>query len=248
MKIICLNTWGGTAGVAELVDFLSANADVDIFCLQEIVKGGEGESFKRSGEEIILEYTLFDRINKALPNHNGYFSPGFKHFFGLAIFVKKSIEITEVGESFVHKHKEFITDDAGHQARLIQYIKLKHADKKLCVINFHGLWNGQGKTDTEDRLQQTKNILNFTNAVSADFILCGDFNLLPDTQSIKMIEDSGLRNLIKEYGVTSTRTSHYKKPIRFADYAFVTKGIEVKDFKVLPDEVSDHVPLYLDIA
>lgn len=59
----------------------------------------------------------------------------------------------------------------------------------------------------------------------------------------KLFEDAGMRNLIKEYGVTSTRTSHYTKDEKFADYAFITQGIKVKDFKVLPDEFSDHTPL-----
>ncbi len=77
--------------------------------------------------------------------------------------------------------------------------------------------------------------------------MCGDFNLLPDTQSIQILEDTGLRNLIKETGVTSTRTSHYTKPEKFADYAFVSKNLNIKEFKVLPDEVSDHSPLCLEI-
>ena len=61
-----------------------------------------------------------------------------------------------------------------------------------------------------------------------------------------MIEATGMRNLIKEYNITSTRTSFYKKPVRFADFVFVSKDIKVNDFKVLPDEVSDHAPLFLD--
>ena len=73
----------------------------------------------------------------------------------------------------------------------------------------------------------------------------GDFNLLPETQSIKKLESIGLRNLIKEYGVTSTRTAHYTKLEKYADYMFVSRDIEVADFKVLPDAVSDHSPLYL---
>jgi len=77
-------------------------------------------------------------------------------------------------------------------------------------------------------------------------VLCGDFNLLPDTESLKRLEGIGLRNLIKEYGITSTRTSFYDKPAKFADYALVSEGIEVKDFKILPDEVSDHSPMYLE--
>jgi endonuclease/exonuclease/phosphatase family metal-dependent hydrolase len=64
--------------------------------------------------------------------------------------------------------------------------------------------------------------------------------------SLKKIEDSGMRNLIKEYGITSTRSSFYKKPERFADYTFVSKETKVNNFKILPDEISDHLAMYLD--
>ncbi len=64
-----------------------------------------------------------------------------------------------------------------------------------------------------------------------------------------MIErELGLENLITKYGVTSTRTSLYtRSDEKFADYIFVSKGVDVKDFKVMPDEVSDHAALYLEI-
>ncbi|MEK7201275.1 MAG: endonuclease/exonuclease/phosphatase family protein, partial [Patescibacteria group bacterium] len=67
-------------------------------------------------------------------------------------------------------------------------------------------------------------------------------------ESVSRIEAAGLRNLIKEYHVTSPRTSHYTKPEKFADYAFVSAEVTVEDFKVLPDEVSDHAPLYLEFS
>lgn len=73
----------------------------------------------------------------------------------------------------------------------------------------------------------------------------GDFNLLPESESLKKFEEFGLRNLIKEYGITSTRSSLYQKEEKYADYAFVSKDIEVQEFAVLPDEVSDHLPLSL---
>ncbi len=74
------------------------------------------------------------------------------------------------------------------------------------------------------------------------------FSAMSNTQSIKILEDADLRNLVTEYGVTSTRTSLYKKPEKFADYIFVSKGVEVLDFKVLPEEVSDHAALYVEIV
>ncbi|MBS3903520.1 MAG: hypothetical protein KGZ30_04085 [Anaplasmataceae bacterium] len=62
-----------------------------------------------------------------------------------------------------------------------------------------------------------------------------------------MLEEGlGLDNLIKRFGVTSTRTSHYKREEKFADYMLVSKGIEVKEFKILPEEVSDHAAMYLE--
>ncbi len=76
----------------------------------------------------------------------------------------------------------------------------------------------------------------------------GDFNLLPDTESIRMISNNlGCLNLIDKYNIKSTRTSLYKKPLRFADYVFVSNNIKLKEFKVLPDEISDHSPLFLEI-
>lgn len=114
------------------------------------------------------------------------------------------------------------------------------------MVNVHGLWNGNGKTDTPDRLVQSDNIIKFIKNLDNPFVLCGDFNLLPDTESLKKFEEFGLRNLVREYNIRSTRTKFYDKEHKFADYIFVSKDIKVVDFKVMSDEVSDHSPLILD--
>jgi endonuclease/exonuclease/phosphatase family metal-dependent hydrolase len=62
-----------------------------------------------------------------------------------------------------------------------------------------------------------------------------------------MFEKFGLQNLIKDYHITSTRTSLYRKENRYADYAFAAKGVTVKNFTVLPDEISDHAPLMIEL-
>lgn len=149
---------------------------------------------------------------------------------------------------FVYKYKGYIPEgDIGNHARNIQYVTVQTSNGPLTVVNFHGLWNGKGKTDTEDRMNQSKNILEFIKNLQGEHVLCGDFNLLPNTKSIAVLENAGLQNLIKRFGITSTRTSHYTKPDKYADYVFVTNEIKVKDFKVLPEEVSDHHALYLEI-
>jgi exonuclease III len=244
MKIISLNTWGGRAGKEVLLSFFKKHADVDIFCLQEIwaaphknYEGVLAGGINLENEKVMTEG--MQDISAILSGHDSYFRPHLFDHYGLQLLVKKDLKVIKEGELFVYKEKGHIPkDDLGNHARNIQYVTIERNN---------GLWNGKGKGDSDDRIQQTKNILEFTSTLSHDFVLCGDFNLLPDTKSIKLFEDTGLKNLIKEYGITSTRTSLYTKPVPYADYIFTTPGIEVKDFKVLLEEVSDHAALYLEI-
>ncbi len=254
MKLITLNTWGGRAGKELLLSFFeSYKKDVDVFCLQEVFSAPYQDFDKQPTANQNLGLSMFmnygmqnirDRLGK---NYVTLYHPHFYDLFGLMVAVKQDCLILESGDVFVHKHKGYIpeTDIANH-ARNIQYVKIKNGNKYITIINFHGLWNGRGKTDSEERIEQSNKIISFLKDLAGEAILCGDFNLRPDTESIALFEKAGLRNLITEYGITSTRTSHYKKSETFADYVFVTDGIKVKEFKVLPEEVSDHTPLLLD--
>ncbi|MEI8223589.1 MAG: endonuclease/exonuclease/phosphatase family protein [bacterium] len=245
MKILCLNTWGGRL-TEKLVDFLKQHTDVDVFCFQEVYN-------EAHGKDTIWMDTNFDLLNdlkKALPDYLCYYDPHLSDYWGLAMFVRKELIVLEQGEWFVHKHKghNYEQEKIGHTAKNVQYVTLKVEDQqKLTIINFHGLWNGQGKGDSDDRIEQSRQLVEFCARMRNQYVLCGDFNLLPDSNSLLMFEEFGLRNLIKENNITSTRTSLYPKEGRFADYAFVAKGVDVKNFSVLPDEVSDHAPLLIEL-
>ncbi|MES3030854.1 MAG: endonuclease/exonuclease/phosphatase family protein [Patescibacteria group bacterium] len=249
MRLISLNTWGGRGGKENFLKFFEAYKDVDIFCLQEVWSGGEHMEGKETGgvkfENIM--YDLLGDIGKILHTHSAYFRPHYHEWYGLAILAKNTLKIVDEGELFVFQEKGY--EPSGHlgtHARNIQWITFETKKGPFTVVNFHGLWNGNGKTDTEDRLLQSDKIVNFIKNLKTPHVLVGDFNLRPDTQSIKKIEDLGNRNLIKEFAVTSTRTSMYKKEERFADYAFISKEIELNEFKIMTEEVSDHAAMYLD--
>jgi endonuclease/exonuclease/phosphatase family metal-dependent hydrolase len=252
MKLICLNTWGGFAGKQKLLDFFKKYSAVDIFCLQEISKRKRPElNGKIVGGRLFEVDKIFgnaiQEISMKLKNHNYLFHPNQEENYGIASFIKKNHEIKNQGDLFVYREKGFICEkDPGNHARNIQHFRIEHEGKQITIINFHGLWNGKGKTDTEDRIKQSKNIVNFLKTIEGEIILAGDFNLRPDTESIKIIEEFGLKNLIKEHNITSTRTSYYEKEEKFADYIFVSKGINVKEFYVMKEEVSDHSALFLD--
>ncbi len=252
MKLISLNTWGGRAGKEKLLAFFEAHKDVDIFCLQEIwsapyehLEGALAGGLNIDHSDIMV-YGM-QEISTLLDSHDGYFRPHHLENYGLMMLVKKDLDVISEGDIFVYKERGHIPEgDVGNHARNVQYVTVATKNGNRSILNFHGLWNGGGKRDSDDRLLQSDKIIEFVRTLCDPFVLCGDFNLMPDTESVKKLEDVGLRNLIKEFGVTSTRTSFYTKPEKFADYALVSNGITVRDFKVLPDEVSDHKPLYIE--
>jgi endonuclease/exonuclease/phosphatase family metal-dependent hydrolase len=241
MKLVTLNIWGGRVA-APFMQFLKDNSNsVDIFCFQEVFN-----DYKDSDEQTNQFNThVFSDIQSVLPNHIGHFGSA-QYGEGTAIFVNKKFSIEKTDNIFVFRwHNSLEQGKPETLGRNLQYIQINSSGKSYGVATTHGLWNGKGKTDTDDRIEQSNKIKDFISSIKVPFILCGDFNLLPNTKSITIIEQN-LENLVKKYNVKSTRTSFYKKPDKYADYIFTSPEINVVDFKVLPDEVSDHSPLYIE--
>lgn len=246
MKLISLNAWGGILK-DELHTFIRKQAvDTDIFCFQEMFDNAINARVDELGN---IDINLYRTITDLLPSHRGFYAPSQDDDEGLAIFVKPDIELEEVGDVFVHRFRNAMIDSDGKTlGRNIQFAKCRQNGQDFTIINFHGLWNGGGKSDSPDRLQQSKKILEFMNTQAhRKIILVGDFNLAPDTESLAILE-KGMRNLIKENGVTSTRNHYYTKPVKFADYAIVSNDLDLKKFEVLQDVVSDHLPLLMEFS
>ena len=261
MKLISLNTWGGKL-LNPLLDFIKEkSSDTDIFCFQEIFSGGEGD--KKSKD---IESNLLSKISKILPDYAFHYQPGatpYRHgaeivkevikdkpLVGNATFIKKDIKILN-WEGFLtypeEMKKEFPLDLEG--AGILLDIDVRKDNKEFSIANIHGLWGGGPKDDSLARLFQSRRALESLRGKTVPKILIGDFNLRPETESISMIEKE-MRNLIKEGKIETTRNHYYEGMKKYkdyiADYCFVSKDLEVKDFKVLPNEISDHQPLYLE--
>lgn len=231
----------------DLEKFLEKNSkSVDIFCFQEVYNG---ESYS-SPIKLSPNHNLFSEMEIILKNYDGYFRPHYKTKYGLAIFVKKDLKVLKKEEDiFIYKEKDYIPKgEQGNHARNIQSIVVEKEGRKYSIFNFHGLWNGKGKNDSRGRIIQSENIKKYLLGFEKGTrVLCGDFNLLPETTSVKILEDIPLLNLIKKYNIIDTRTSYYKKDVRYADYILIDEGILEKNFLVMKDEVSDHAALFLEI-
>jgi len=236
------------------------SADTDFFCFQEVFDTPTERIDAREGARA----DIYRQLQLALPGHRAYYAPSQDNYeynhrqhgdslwdisFGSACFVKKDVSLTEYGELFIFKNKnEIHSNPERNMPRNIQYLQWEHHKKPYTIINFHGLWHPTiKKIDYPDRIEQSNRVRAFMDTLAGEKILCGDFNLNPDTQSIAILED-GMRNLITEYGITSTRSELYKKELRFADYILVTPNITVENFSVPTITLSDHLPMILDFS
>ncbi len=251
MKLITLNAWCGRAG-SSVHDFFEKYKDIDIFCLQEVdLDGSKFDTDVTGSNPPAGDPFLFRSIQDILPNHHGFFAPILSSWWGNAIFIKNDIyrNMTAYGEVLISdEQQKYMPYDTWFR-RSLQWLDFSIQDELYTLVNYHGLWEkDKGKGDSNDRIKQSQNIINFLSTKKdRKIILTGDFNLSPQTESLQLFEDFGLENLITRFAITDTRTSLYEKENRFADYTFVSKDITVNEFTVLPDEVSDHAPLYLEI-
>jgi endonuclease/exonuclease/phosphatase family metal-dependent hydrolase len=246
MKLICLNTWGGKL-YGQLSHFLERyQKTTDLFCLQEVFAPPRTSGLEKGDPERVFD--LYERLGRQLRGFRGYLSEPYTSFGErLALFVRDSIKIDDYGDLALHPEREVVVGEKTFSVgSRLQWVVIRGKNKLYTVANIHGIWLPSGKEDSPERLIQSENIAEFLEQKKGVKILCGDFNLLPQTRSIKILEAS-LRNLIREFGITSTRSSQYSpEKEQFADYIFTSADPRVLDFRVLEDEVSDHLPLLLE--
>lgn len=266
MEIMSLNGWGGTLH-DRLVPYVH-DANPDILCLQEVVHSPATNKdwlTYRDGDHILPQRAnLFRDIASVLPDHMAIFCPAAQGVlwdgvtqipsqWGLATFVRKSLPIVAQAQGFVHKtyspheYGEHPRSRNAHAIRIYDYDQ----NRPVCVAHMHGLRDLRGKMDTPARAEQARKFRLLATRMTEDqdaFIVCGDFNVEPDSETLKILSEAGLTELVTTRTTGGTRTSHYKKAGRYADYMLVNEHVDVLDFEVVREpEVSDHCPLILKI-
>lgn len=271
IKALCLNVAGNR--FPGVVEFLEKQTDVDIFCFQEVISEFSSPHYPKSLHRTIPRHDKrgamvnLPVISKCLNHYQKFFSPhaDFLQAYApegnlmavryLSDFSQKIMKM-DFGSFDIFAGQDYATNVTLQWVVLgadsLSDYKKPGDEKRVIITNVHGLWEKSNKGDSPLKLEQSRRIVQALGYLQLRFdgelVVMGDFNLLPDTESIAIIERFGLRNLIKEHNVTSTRSSIYTKEIRYADYVFVSAGVQVNDFQVLPDEVSDHLPLLLDFT
>lgn len=229
MKMMFLNIAHGMTGKI-IEDFVGKEMDkIDMFCLEE------------ADEEIRNKIRKMSN-GKFTENHEDKNVELGKNRFYLTTLVRKKWKLM---------HSETIgKTDRDIGMGLICWINVN--DELLRVVNVHGVPLPGDKLDNEARLKQSKKIIDRLESENGPVIIGGDFNLEPLTESVEMFEKNGYKNLIKDNKVKTTRNRlawerFPDNPQYYADYVFINDKVKLKKFEVIENEVSDHLPLVIEI-
>lgn len=255
-----LNVWGGVV-LDPLLAFVREQAPrTDLFCLQEVLDGPELIPL-----ECRFRTTLFRELSDALPDFDGVFVPvvawdqplpgsGSRRVpYGLATFARRSLPLVSRREVWVLDHQDTLDAVPGlHPVRRwLQVTELRVTGGVALVGNFHGMARPGTKLDSAERLEQSRAIRRVADGHAGPVVLVGDFNLLPDTESVRLL-GHGLRNLVLERGIRTTRSRlnpYFGTPQEqpHANYAFISPEIEVERFEVPDLAISDHLPMLMTL-
>ena len=225
MKMIFLNTWNGRIrqGIAAFIQ--QQIPGTDVFCFQEVYK--EMQTLCRG---LLPNYRMIRGYKKVAEDDD----------FLQATYLRNDLQLLS-WQLVLKKHP-------GTGLGIYTQIDMRNNMIHLC--NLHGTARPGTKLDTPQRINQSQELLDFFKEKKGLKIIGGDFNLGPETKSVQMFEENGYRNLIREFGIRTTRNRLAWEPYSddkqyYSDYVFVSPEVKVKEFSVPENEISDHLALVL---
>ena len=243
IKFLNLNIWYGKL-LDDVIKFIKKE-NPDIISLQEVYDG------KKMSPKWLNSYSL---IKKELNYKYSSFAPAF--------YVEEKGKRINQGQVILSRYpvinqKIFFYDipygkfifpakDFSRVPRNLQKIRLNIKGKNLNIFNTQGIW-GKDQLDNARRIKMSKKIIGQIRGKKY-VILSGDFNVNPQTTTIKNIEKF-LRNPFKKKLITTINPKRINKAINerksILDMVFVSSYIRILNFYCPKVDVSDHMPLII---
>ncbi len=236
-KVLSWNIWGGyfidLPGVVKLLQ----KEKPDIIGLQEVKENGVNQA-KQIADKLGLN--LHDFRAFTTDRHKSVYSLGNSILAKFPITKKESIFLTDL--SYYKQNWE--TEPRG-----LVKTSINIKGKVLTILTLH-LAYSKDFQPSEMRKKQLNTLLK--HLTSKATILMGDFNSLPNSAEIKLIEkklkNSDPKAKEKTWKARSRENPKVKlNPKYRIDYIFVSPDIKVSDFKVIKDYSSDHFPIMATI-
>lgn len=225
LKILSWNIW--TAGDFDATTSFIKQSGADVIGLQEV-------------QDNDPERKVIDYLHKL--GYEYVFAPvikiwdGKEHIDGPAVFSKYPIK------SF---KKYILTKNEGRAAAQVD-IQIK--DKLLHVFSTHLSHAHQKPSKIQE--EQARNLTKLIPEKNS--ILMGDFNALPESNAIKIVERYMI-NVDKKNQPTwsvyenGCETCRVKSVVHRLDYIFISNNLKAENYTVGSSNASDHLPISVNI-
>lgn len=250
MKIIQLNAWLGRLS-GPVARFISEQ-NADVVCIQEAYIPN-----KDAIAAIADQYNFLDELvrvgnykyqsfakNWAMP------VAGAEIIEGNVILSRYPITSEHTEHTFGKYHVRNSSADCIANTRIWQSCSVQANNGIFTVANYQGYLSGIDPMGDGTTLETIKKVIKFIDSLPRPLIVCGDFNVSPSSDSMKLLS-SKLRNLTLENNINTTLSKVHRAPLKdresvACDYILVSDDINVKSFVVSEEVVSDHKALILE--
>jgi endonuclease/exonuclease/phosphatase family metal-dependent hydrolase len=198
------------------------------------------------------ELDVMYRFRFYAPNFESYphnFGEEHVDFGGLTQqgnYVLSKHKFTKAEQIFYHRNYSQLREDDWKNVLIdwmpcsLQIVQISSEDKHVKLLNNHGRWTKERSGDAKS-LSEVQNIIDQVKDCKTPWIITGDFNLTTDSEAFKLLK-SEMKELVTE---NNFKTTLRDKDL-VIDYIFVSKDINVKEFRLLDTKVSDHYPLVIE--
>ncbi len=250
IKVLSLNTWMGGILWQPCYDFVTAQ-NADIILLQEIYSGVDEQFDPRFRSKHLFE--------SAFPNYHSFFSAfigDLREKEGLIdngnlvlsrwpLIEQETIIFDQPYARYDHDNTTDFSNWAAGSQRVV--INLP-GNQNLQLANLHGpVWN-KGAEPTIRRINMVKSINAICNR-AIPTIIAGDSNATPDnpiwrdfTTPLLSVFDG---QLVTTFNMRRKNNPGYATAV--VDVFLISSGIEVKRAQCLDEDISDHLPMVVEL-
>ncbi|NPA44946.1 MAG: endonuclease/exonuclease/phosphatase family protein [Chlorobi bacterium] len=251
VRMFDIYNWSKNENTSNNILNIIKNEDADVICLQEFYSTKKHNWKKRIFKELKLQDFIVSSKNN-------------KSFFGNAIFSKYPIVNQGFLKNAFPTQKCIYADiKKGNDTIRIYTIHLSsiHLDNddykfmkniKLDIENKDENIEGVKDISTKllkaykNRAKEVDAIFPYIEKSPYKTIVCGDFNDTPISYTYQKIKGK-LKDSFNEKGFGIGNTYAGSLPLFRIDYVFHSSDISTASFKIIPEELSDHYPVIVNL-
>lgn len=218
------------------------NHKFDVICMQEVMASPD-----REGHLAGLCFDL-SQILRASGMKYHFYSPNWSSDLAggsmtWGNLILSNIPFTETQSSFIngeYKEGTVLGQDIANNLN----IQIARLENDMTIVNHHGFWRPFPMGD-EDSVRAFEKVGRIVGALEGPVVMCGDLNIIHESPPMRPLDF--LCDLTHENKIKNTLSGLKFDGDVACDHILINSSVEVDQFKVYPDLISDHLALMADV-